>query len=221
LATRNNQGVVMNRSFLFPVLLLLAACGSKNLALPEPLVDKAATCGVVAAIQAREGTADVKAALPFDAQGRILHYTLLAASQGGSFASSEAVAVNDRMGVLQKQVIAGKWQPLVNQCHAAFPEADATQVSLPADRLEAQLGCDELADFLGTTLAREDRYGNELAEYRQLGDALDRTSMPAALRARVGSDLDAQQALRRKAMAKIVRSGSPMPVMRECLSRFG
>jgi hypothetical protein len=94
-------------------------------------------------------------------------------------------------------------------------------VSLPVDRLEAQLGCDELAEFVGKAMAREDEYGNELATFSQLSNALDRSSMPAALRGRVGTSVDAQQVLRRKAMAKIAAAGSPMPVVRECIRRFG
>ena len=49
--------------------LLVASCGPKTLALPDQPVDRAATCGVVAAAQARAGTANIKADLPFDAMG--------------------------------------------------------------------------------------------------------------------------------------------------------
>ncbi len=81
---------------------LLAGCGGpKALTLPEDPIDRAATCGVVAAAEARAGSPDIKAALPFEAQGRILHHALVAASEGGSFSGQKASAVSKRMSELQ------------------------------------------------------------------------------------------------------------------------
>jgi hypothetical protein len=201
--------------------VLLAACASKVLTLPADPIDRAATCGVVAAVQARAATPDIKAPLSFDSQGRIIHYALLAASTDGAYAADTAVAVNKRMAALQKPIIDGKWQVLVPPCHAAFPVADATEVKLPADRLEAQLGCVALGDFLTTAMADTNAdYDKELSEYLAFERTLDRSSMPSTLRGRVGGNLESQQKLRRRALAKVVQGGSPGPMMRECIRRF-
>jgi hypothetical protein len=199
---------------------ILSACGPKSLTLPEDPVDRAATCGIVAAAEAREATADVQAPLPFEAQGRILHYALLAASADGAFSPEQASAVSKRMSELQEGVTSGKWQELAPACHAAFPEAEAGEVKLPDDRLMAQLGCDELEGFLSTALASQKaRYGNELGEYRQLANRLNQVMGPA-LTARAGAGLGAQRELRREALAEIARAGSPMAVMEQCIARF-
>src|SRR3546814_11677302 len=76
--------------------LLFSACGPKALTLPEQPVDRAATCGVVAATEARAATPDIKQPLPFTAQGRILHYALLAGAEGEEFSAETATAVNQR-----------------------------------------------------------------------------------------------------------------------------
>src|SRR3546814_4302137 len=88
--------------------LLLAACGPKALSLPEQPIDRAATCGVVAAAEARAATPDIKQPLPFTAQGRILHYALLAGASGEEFSAETATAVNQRMSDLQEEITSGE-----------------------------------------------------------------------------------------------------------------
>lgn len=201
--------------------MLLAACGPKALALPDNPVDRAATCGVVAAAEARQATADIKVSLPFTAQGRILHYSLLAGSQGESFSAETANAVGQRMQELQEEITSGKWEELGPACRAAFPEAEVTEVKLPSDRFDAQLGCDELADFLASALqSQEGDYGNQLGEYSQMTRKLDRTLGPG-LRSRAGSSLEAHQEERREALAATAKLGSPVAVMRQCVERYG
>ena len=134
------------------VALVLATCGPKTLALPADPIDRAATCGVIAAVEARAATDDIKASLPFAAQGRIIHYALLAGAEGGSFSTARAAAVNDRMGALEPAIIKGKWQTLLPACRAAFPAAAVSDVRLPSDSLQARLGCDALGDFLVKTI---------------------------------------------------------------------
>src|SRR5262245_39389542 len=96
---RPDRPLATGRMMKFPLILALAlllpGCGPKALSLPEDPIDRAASCGVVAAVQARAATADVKASLPFDSQGHILHYALLAASEGGSYEAERAVKIND------------------------------------------------------------------------------------------------------------------------------
>lgn len=201
--------------------LLLASCGEKMLTLPEEPVDRAATCGVVATAEARLATAEIKEALAFDAAGHILHYPLLAGAAGESFSSETAAAVQRRMSELQGEIGAGKWQALIPACEAAFPIAEADEATLPADRFEAQLGCDELAQYMIAALKGQgSEYGNEVAEFRALRFELNRVLGPG-LTARAGESLGAQQDERAKALAAIARAGQPTEVLKQCISRFG
>lgn len=210
----------MIRPLLISSALLLASCGPKTLTLPEQPVDRAATCGVVAADSARLGTRDIHAPLSFDAMGRIIHYPLLAGSTGVSFSRETAAQVQTRMTELQDRISEGKWQELIPACRAAFPATAVEQVKLPVDRFDAQLGCDELGDFLRSALEEQAEYVNELAKYRDLSTKLDAT-LGTGLRGRAGSDLRAQEEQRRKALSTFAKAGPPVAVMRECLARFG
>ncbi|HEY1143861.1 MAG TPA: hypothetical protein VGE68_07485 [Sphingomicrobium sp.] len=209
----------MIRAWLLPALLL-ASCGPKTLTLPEQPVDRAATCGVVAAAEARAATTNIKAPLPFEAMGRILHYPLLAGSEGGSFSADTATAVQKRMTELQDKVTGGKWQQLAPACRAAFPATATEEVKLPPDRFEAQLGCYELGEFIRSALEKQVSYDNDLGAYRELRDTLD-TSIGTGLRSRVGGKLEAQQEARHKALATIANAGPPAAVMTQCIKRFG
>jgi hypothetical protein len=210
----------MTRFFLLAGAVLLSSCGPKTLTLPEEPVDRAATCGVVAAAEARAATVDVKADLPFDAMLRILHYTLLAGSTGDHFSSEAAASVQQRMTDLQDGIINGKWQPLVTECKAAFPATAVEAVKLPSDRFEAQLGCYELGDFIRSALDKQGGYDKDLQAYRDLGQKLD-TTLSVAMPARAGSTAGAQQEERTKALAAMAKLGPPAAVMRECVAKFG
>ena len=210
----------MTRSLLLVSALLLASCGPKNLTLPEQPIDRAATCGVVAVAEGRLGTADIKAPLPFEAMGRVLHYPLLAGSAGDRFSSETAADVQKRMTALQDSITEGKWQELIPACRAAFPATAVSEVKLPADRFDAQLGCYELGDFMRSALEEQGKYDNELGAYRQLGYKLDAAVGPS-LRARVGSGVEAQQEARGKALATMAKGGPPVAMMKECVARFG
>lgn len=201
--------------------LTLGGCGDKTLTLPADPVDRAATCGVVTAIEARLATPNVKAPLALEAQGRILHHALLAGAEGGEFSADRAAAVSRRMTELQEDIAGGKWEELKPACAAAYPETRLAQVELPQGRLDAQLGCDELADFLATALgSQEADYGREIGSYHDLQQKLDQVMGPA-LRQRVGAGLEGQQKLRREALARISKAGPPMLVMGRCIERFG
>lgn len=203
------------------VALLLAGCAPEALTLPEEPVDRAATCGVVAAAEARAATPNIRQPLPFTAQGRIAHYTLLAGVEGEEFSEARANEARQRMSTLQEEITEGRWEELVPACRAAFPEAERTEVTLPANRLDAQLGCDELGDFMINTLRGQDAdYGNQLSEYRALARELD-AALVSGLRARAGGDLAAQQQVRREALADMAELGPPVIVMRQCIERYG
>lgn len=201
--------------------LLLASCGPQALSLPEAAVDRAATCGVVAAAEARAATNDIKQVLPFTAQLRILHYALLAGAEGEAFSEEASTAVIERMPALQEEITEGKWQELAPACRAAYPAAEKAEVTLPPDRFEAQLGCDELGKFLTDRLrSQEMNYGGPLGEYRDLLRDFDKTLGPG-LRSRAGADLAGQQAERREALAAVAKLGQPASVMRQCIERYG
>lgn len=200
--------------------LLLSGCGAKSLELPADPVDRAATCGVVAAATARTAVKDVKAPLPLPAQGRIFHYALLAAAAGETFDADTANRVNKRMRELQESITGGKWRDLAPACVAAFPTAEKTDVSLPSARLDAQLACEELAEFASVALEGEEvHYGNELAGYRRMRSALNDALAPG-LRARAGAGLEAQGRERKRALAAAAKLGSPIVVLDECVERF-
>ena len=208
-----------SRVLLFATACSLSACGPKALELPEQPVDRAATCGVIAAAEARAGTADIKADLPFDAMGRILQYTLLGGSKDGVFSPEGGAAVQKRMTELQDEVTGGKWQDLVPACRAAFPAAAITDVKLPEDRFEAQLGCYELGDYVRSALHEQPTYDDELSKLQPLRETLDKV-IGTGLRGRVGGDFDAQQQARHEALATIAQSGPPALVLRQCADRF-
>lgn len=200
---------------------LLSACGAATLSLPADPVDRAAACGVVATIEARAATGDIKAPLAFEAQEHVLHYALLPGAEGESFSAERANAVLKRMPEVQQEISRGKWQELLPACREAFPAAQVQEVTLPSSTVDARLQCDELGDFLGGALKSQDaNYAARLNDYEALARNIDRTLGPD-LRARAGSDLEAQQEERRKALAKAARLGSPSVVMKQCLERYG
>jgi hypothetical protein len=202
------------------LLLLLAACGSPTLTLPNNPVDRAATCGVVAAAAARVGTKDVAAPLPLAAHGRIVHYALLAASEGGTYDSGTAGAVSRRMAVLKEGIAEGKWQGLEPGCKTAYPAAERTQIALPDDRFEAQLQCAELGGFLYSALkAHEADYRNEIVGYRNLHLMLDE-ELARPLLARAGEDVEARRKVRHEALVAAGALGTPTAVMARCAERF-
>jgi hypothetical protein len=200
--------------------LLLSSCGARTIELPADPVDRAATCGVVAAATARTAVADVKAPLPLAAQGKIFHYALLVASEGGELKADVANRVNKRMSQLQESITSGKWRALAPACDAAFPAAAKTGVTLPAARLDAQLACEELAEFTSVALEGEEiHYGNELAAYRRMRTELN-DSLASGLRGRAGADPEAQRRERNRALAAAAQLGSPTAVLDACTERF-
>jgi hypothetical protein len=163
---------------------------------------------------------DINDPLPVEAQGRIVHHALLAASAGGAFDAATANAVNKRMGELKDKLTSGAWQSLIQPCRAAFPAAGNDSPELPKTALDAELGCEQLAEFLANALDAQGRYRQEVADYRHLRGRLN-DRLASGLKARVGTSLAAQQEAGRKALAKAASLGSPVAVMRLCAARFG
>ena len=144
----------------------LSSCGAPKLALPDDPIGKAATCGVVAAADARS-TTQVSAPLAIDAQGQIVHYALLTGAADGRFSQDKAAAVMQQMQQIKDKIVDGKWQALVGPCKAAFPEADPQRpVSLPKDVLQSEMGCYTLGKFMVKALSTQGpAYEEQLLKY--------------------------------------------------------
>lgn len=201
--------------------LALAGCGPRMAELPADPVQRAATCGVVAAAEARRVSGNVEAKLTIEQQGGILHYALLAGAEGGSFDQSRAAAVVNAMPGLGDEVTGGKWEPLVQQCQAAYPATNAAgPVQLPADPLRAQAGCQELGSFITNALrASESDFPDRMRAYDAMRRGLD-ARLGATAHARGLSQAQASDA-RDKAMAELIRLGQPTAVLERCVERFG
>ncbi|MGZ8997325.1 MAG: hypothetical protein ACXW2T_00570 [Allosphingosinicella sp.] len=200
--------------------MLLASCGPEPLTLPDQPVDRAATCGIVAAAQARLAVTDVSAPLPLAEHGRIVDYALLAATASGEYDTQIAGAVSQRMQTLQNHVTSGEWQPLAASCKAAYPAAEKQDVTLPEDEFDAQLQCNELARFMSAALSGQaSSYRNEIADYRHLHERLNDRIAPA-LNAKAGTEVSDQRKLRHRALADASRLGAPIATLSRCLERF-
>ena len=199
--------------------LVLTACGPREAELPADPIERAATCGVVAAAQARKASANVEAKLTLEQQGQLLHYALLEGAEGGSFDKTRAAGVVNAMPALGDKVTQSKWDRLIPQCEAAYPATGASNVTLPTDRLEAQAGCQDLAEFFTTAMRQSEAdYIDRIRVYDQMRRDLD-PQLATTIRAR-GLSQKQGEAERDRALAKIVRLGSPVAVLDACAKRY-
>jgi hypothetical protein len=202
--------------------LALAGCGKPKLALPDDAVGKAATCGVVAAADARAANPQsVAAPLAFDRQAQIIHYALLAGAQSEAFSTDTASAVVQKMQEVQEDVTSGDWKALVQPCQTAFPEADiARPVSLPTSAGDTQVGCYTLGKFMARALSVQgSAYEQQLLAYGKLGRDLDPKVARTFDQRGIRSD-EARQTSRDKQLSKFAKLGSPAKVMEACVTRF-
>lgn len=200
--------------------LLLTGCGGQDAGLPADPVQRAATCGVVTAAETRQASGSVEAKLTLEQQGRILHYAMLAGSEGGRFDKTRTAAVVNAMPGLGDKVTSGEWQERVPECAAAFPATAAREVTLPTDPLQAQAGCHDLADFFTNAMrASEADYIDTIRDYDSMRRDLD-PKLGATLRAR-GLDQAQSEEARDKALAALVQLGNPVTVLNQCVKRFG
>jgi hypothetical protein len=199
--------------------LVLGGCGEKAPELPQDALEQAATCGVVAAASERE-QAGAKGNLPAESQGRILHYSMLAASAGRSFDPDMVNKVSARMPALFDQTIKGKWQALGPKCAAAFPATRIDQPSLPARPLDSMLQCYVLADFLRKVLSEQSGgYGTAVNAYGTLKDRLDARMAPT-LRAAGLRNGPALQQKKLEALAAATKLGQPPAVIAACEKKY-
>ena len=197
--------------------LALGGCQKASPELPADMIDRAATCALVAAAEGR--AAQPTGDLPLAVQGRVLHLPLLAGAASGSFDGDAANQVIQRQQALGETALKGKWQALIPQCAAAFPETKVAEPALPAKPIEAQLSCYMVADFMTTALRAQDRgvYGKPIDNY---------VTLKAALDPRIGASLGglSAEALRKRraeALAAGAKLGPPVAVLDLCIKRFG
>lgn len=203
--------------------MTLAGCGGQEqLALPSDPIERAATCGVVTAAQARTEQTNISAPLGFDKQGAIMHYALLAGAEEEGFSRERAAKVVERMAALGDSLTEKKWETLIAPCRQSFPATDpAKAVSLPDDRLEAQLSCYMLGDFLSKAMKMQgNAYGDELIQYGMLNNDLDPKIASGLARRGIAGNGDKAKELRNAALSDAAQRGSPMAVMEKCKATY-
>ena len=199
--------------------LLLAGCGKKTAELPTDPVELAATCGVVAAASERE-TAGFKGDLSADAQGRILHYAMLYASESGSLETDKVNAVSKRMPALFDNTIKGKWQTLRPGCASAFPATQVTEPTLPGKPVDSMLECYVMTDFLRKALSAQGAsYAQAATRYGVLTGKLD-VEMSPALRAAGLRNGDALTSRKAEALASATKLGQPPALVSACEKKY-
>ncbi|MBB5686169.1 hypothetical protein [Sphingobium boeckii] len=205
---------------IIPSLLAITACGSKPLTLGETAVDKAATCGVVAAAAARTVATDIKAPLSVEARGQMLSYALLAGSEGTQFAPETTGAVIKRMPELADAVTDTNWEKLVAPCAQEFPIASASAPQLPTDPLVSALGCDQIGSFMRKALASDPLYEEAQVRYGKLDAKMDGKVAPLLASRGMASE-DKAKAQKLTAMATFAKLGPPDKLMDACIARYG
>lgn len=199
---------------------LLAGCARKPPTLPDDMVEKAATCAVVAAATER-GEAGAKGNLSADAQARIFHYALLAGANDDGFDDAKAQAVFQREPKLFDATIKGEWRVLQPACTAAFPPTRVTKPALPDKPLDSELQCYVLVDFLRKAFGSlGGTFGETSTQDGVLADRLDAKVSPSLAKAGVGSGA-ALQAKRAEALAAAAKLGQPPAVVAACRARYG
>ena len=201
--------------------LMLGSCGPKQLTLPSDPIDRAATCAVVSAADSRAKAPEAKGDLDFDAQTRIIHYAMIAGSEGNGFSAKRASAVVNRMGEVEADITNGKWQDLVAPCDQAYPVVKKIDgIELPKGRFDAELGCYSMGDFLVKTVTTTDPRAQEsFAAFQKMKRRLD-GPIGSALKARGAGSYVKTQALKEAALVQMTKLGAPAEVMKICTSRF-
>ncbi|MEH3107336.1 MAG: hypothetical protein PGN09_08650 [Sphingomonas fennica] len=198
--------------------LLAAGCTRSPPTLPTDVAERAATCGVVAAAEARTA-AGAKGQLPIAAQGRILHYPLLAGAQGKAFDHALADRAVKAQGPIGEDLLDRKWQGLIPACAEAYPATRVADPVLPPPPADARLQCYMLADYMTKALGAQEgqTYDDAIARYGTLKTRLD-----TAMASRLGRlSPDALRQSRAVALAAAARLGQPIAVLGRCADRFG
>jgi hypothetical protein len=199
--------------------LLLAGCGEKTPQLPTQPLDRAATCGVVAAATERKAVG-AKGDLPAESQARILQYSMLYASDGKALDLDKVNRVSARMPALFEQTIKGKWETLGTACAQAFPATQVKQPVLPSKPLDSMLQCYALADFLRKVLTEQGGgYGTATNAYGALKDRLDMKIAPLRRAAGLKNGPEFRQK-QLEELAAVARLGQPPAVIAACEAKY-
>lgn len=201
--------------------VLLSGCGPKKLALPADPIERAASCAVVSAIEARTASPNAKGGLSFEAQAKIIHHAMLAASESGTFSADTASAVVKKMSEVEKPISDGQWQDLQAPCKEAYPAAQKVEgVELPKAKFDAQLGCYVLGDFVTRSVTSSDP--DAQARATLLGDLRRKLdpAIGAGLKARGETSYEKTQAAKNKALAGMTQLGTPSATMKLCTDRY-
>lgn len=202
-----------------PLAAMLSSCGGAPATLPAETAQRAATCGVVAANQARATITDIKAPLSAAQQGEVLRPALLYGADGEEFSRDRAAEVVNAMPKLGEDLSEKDIAALAPQCAEAYPPAP-TPVKLPDDPLTAAMGCDQLSDFMRQALgAQGAAYTEQLNEYFALNQALDKQLAPLLSNKGI-SGVTESEAQGRKALGAIVKLGQPTAVLNACTARY-
>lgn len=194
--------------------LALAGCARKAATLPTDPIDRAAACSAIQAAAEQEAVG-AAGHLSADAQGRVLHYALLAGSGGGRFDADTGNAVIKRTPALFDRTVKGEWKTLKPACAAAFPATAGRQPTLPDDPSRRALQCYVLVDFMRKALGQYGgRYGEDTVRLGVLADKLDAKVAPAVKRRGLQGTalLDAKN----EALAAAAALGPPPLVIDQC-----
>lgn len=209
------------RALVAASMMLLVSCSPKKLSLPNDPIDRAATCAVVSAANARLDTPDREGDLDFEAQTRIIHYAMLAGVQGEDFSAARASAVVTRMNALQEDITNKRWKNLIEPCDRAYPAVKKTAgIELPENSFDAALGCTSMGDFLVKTVSSDDprsidRFSSFVRMKRELDGAIG-----SGLKARGAGGAEKSRALKEVALVRMTKLGAPAAVMNVCTGRF-
>jgi hypothetical protein len=209
--------------FVSVFALMLSSCSSGPPALPEDLVERAATCAVVAASEGRATLTDAATPLELPRQSQIVHYALLAGAADPGFSADNANAVVTRMQALQSRISGDDWKPLAPLCKEAFPEADlGRDVTLPETAEEAQLDCFALGGFMVRALqAYEESYQKTVIQYNGVVAKVEPLVKAEMKKNGVtDDDTEKRRAAKNAALVKAAKLGPPAKVMDACVQRF-
>jgi hypothetical protein len=199
--------------------LALASCGTKTPSLPTDPIERAASCGVIAAATER-GAAGAKGSLSADAQMRIFHYPLLAGAQAASFDHARADAVFKRMPDLFDQTIKGEWQTHQPECAAAYPATAIDAPTLPTAPLDSVAQCYALANFMRKALGGlGGSFEQAGSRYGIFATKLDPRLSTALTRAGIRSD-EARKAHADAALSAAAKLGQPQAVLAACEKKY-
>lgn len=199
--------------------LVLAGCGKKAPTLPTTPVDQAAACSAIQVATEQEAVG-ATGHLSAEAQERVLHYALLAASGKGRFDDAIGNAVIKRTTGIFAETVKGDWRTLRPACAAAYPAAARATPALPDKPDERALQCYALVEFMRKALGQyEGRYADATVAMGVTADKLDARVSPVVKREHLEGEALAER--KSRALAAAAGLGSPPAVLAACGKEYG